>query len=303
MSSFVSGPVRVTVPATSANLGPGYDSLGLALDLRDTLEAEVVGSGLVVEVEGSGSGSVPLDETHLVVRSMRAAFDLLGGQPEGLRLRCRNVIPHARGLGSSSAAIVGAVVLARALVAGGELLLDDDAAFRLTAELEGHPDNVAPAFHGGFVISGNETGSDFWAVRTSVDPRVSAVVLVPPTGVETKVARGLLPAEVPHAEAAADAARTALLVAALAGQPEQLHRATRDFLHQDYRRPAMPETLALVDDLRADGVAAVVSGAGPTVLAFTDGEASPQTRRLLARCPEGWTAQHLAVSLDGARVE
>jgi homoserine kinase len=303
VSSFVSGPVRVTVPATSANLGPGYDSLGLALELRDTLEAEVVGSGLVVEVEGSGAGAVPLDETHLVVRSMRAAFDLLGEQPRGMRLRCRNVVPHARGLGSSSAAIVGGVVLARALVAGGELLLDDDAAFRLTAELEGHPDNVAPAFHGGFVISGNETGTDFWAVRASVDPRVSVVVLVPPTGVETKVARGLLPDRVPHAEAAADAARTALLVAALAGQPEQLHRATRDFLHQEYRRPAMPETLALVDALRDGGVAAVVSGAGPTVLAFTDGEASALTRELLGRCPEGWTARHLAVSLDGARVE
>jgi homoserine kinase len=303
VSSFVSGPVRVTVPATSANLGPGYDSLGLALELRDTLEAEVVGSGLVVEVEGSGAGAVPLDETHLVVRSMRAAFDLLGEQPRGMRLRCRNVVPHARGLGSSSAAIVGGVVLARALVAGGELLLDDDAAFRLTAELEGHPDNVAPAFHGGFVISGNETGTDFWAVRASVDPRVSVVVLVPPTGVETKVARGLLPDRVPHAEAAADAARTALLVAALAGQPEQLHRATRDFLHQEYRRPAMPETLALVDALRDGGVAAVVSGAGPTVLAFTDGEASALTRDLLGRCPEGWTARHLAVSLDGARVE
>src|SRR4051794_22071627 len=107
MSSFVAGPVRVTVPATSANLGPGYDSLGLALELRDTLEAEVSGSGLVVEVDGAGSGDVPLDEAHLVVRSMRAAFELLGEQPPGLRLSCRNVVPHARGLGSSSAAIVG----------------------------------------------------------------------------------------------------------------------------------------------------------------------------------------------------
>jgi homoserine kinase len=303
MSSFVSGPVRVTVPATSANLGPGYDSLGLALDLRDTLEAEVTDAGLVVEVDGAGEGDVPLDEAHLVVRSMRAAFELLGEQPPGLRLRCRNVVPHARGLGSSSAAIVGGVVLARGLVAGGELLLDDDAAFRLTAELEGHPDNVAPAFHGGFVISGHESGNDFWAVKASVDPRVGAVVFIPPHGVRTEVARGLLPDRVPHADAAADAARTALLVAALAGQPEQLHRATRDYLHQEYRRPAMPDSLALVDALRADGVAAVVSGAGPTVLAFTDGDGSTLTHRLLGRCPDGWSARHLAVSLDGARVE
>jgi homoserine kinase len=302
MTSFVSGPVRVTVPATSANLGPGYDSLGLALELRDTLEAEVAEGGLVVEVDGAGADTVPLDEAHLVVRSMRAAFELLGEQPPGLRLRCHNVVPHARGLGSSSAAIVGGVVLARALVAGGGLLLDDEAAFRLTAELEGHPDNVAPAFYGGFVISGNETGSDYWAVKASVDPRVAAVVFVPPTGVETKVARGLLPEQVPHADAAADAARTALLVTALASQPEQLHRATRDYLHQEYRRPAMPESLELVDALRADGVAAVVSGAGPTVLAFTDGNGSTLTRDLVARCPQGWTARHLAVSLDGARV-
>jgi homoserine kinase len=314
MSSFVAGSVRVTVPATSANLGPGYDSLGLALELRDSLEAEVTGDGLIVEVDGAGAGAVPLDESHLVVRAMRSAFELLGEQPPGLRLSCRNVVPHARGLGSSSAAIVGGVVLARALVAGGELLLDDDAAFRLTAEIEGHPDNVAPAFYGGFVISGNDTGSetdqgavdsgvDFWAVKASVDPRVGAVVYIPPTGVETKVARGLLPQLVPHAEAAADAARTALLVAALAGQPELLHRATRDYLHQEYRRPAMPDSLALVDALRADGVAAVVSGAGPTVLAFTDGDGSSFTQDLLARCPAGWAARHLAVSLDGARVE
>jgi homoserine kinase len=303
MASFVRGPVRVTVPATSANLGPGYDSLGLALDLRDTLEAEVTDSGLVVEVAGAGSGEVPLDERHLVVRSMQAAFELLGQQPPGLRLTCRNVVPHARGLGSSSAAIVGGVVLARALVAGGELLLDDDAAFRLTAELEGHPDNVAPAFYGGFVISGRDAAADFWAVRASVDPRVGAVVFVPPTGVETAVARGLLPREVPHADAAADAARAALLVAALGNQPEHLHRATRDYLHQEYRRPAMPASLDLVDQLRADGVAAVISGAGPTVLAFTDGDGSRLTHDLLSRCPDGWTSRHLAVSLAGARVE
>ena len=304
MVTFVEGPVRVSVPATSANLGPGYDSLGLALDLRDRLEAEVLADGLVVEVEGQGAAGVPLDESHLVVRSMRAAFEAMGAQPPGLRLRCHNAVPHARGLGSSSAAIVGGVVLARALVAGGSLLMDDDAAFRLTARLEGHPDNVAPAFYGGFVIAGSDGGdgddAEWYAVRSSVDPRVSVVVFVPSQGVETKVARGLLPATVPHADAAADAGRTALLVAALAGQPEQLHRATRDYLHQEYRRPAMPDSLALVDALRADGIAAIVSGAGPTVLAFCDGTDS---ETLLTRCPQGWQAHHLAVDRAGARVD
>jgi homoserine kinase len=299
MVAFVSGVVRVSVPATSANLGPGYDSLGLALELRDRLEGEVLVEGLEVEVQGAGSGEVPLDETHLVVASMRAAFEALGGQPSGLRLACTNVIPHARGLGSSSAAIVGGLALARALVVDGERQLDDDALFEMAANLEGHPDNVAPAAYGGFLISGHEDGG-FYAVGSPVDPAVGVVVFVPPTAVSTQVARGLLPATVPHAEAAADAGRTALLVAALAGRSDQLWRATRDYLHQDYRRPAMPESLALVDSLRADGVAAVVSGAGPTVLAFRTGSDADD---LVARAPEGWAALPLAVDHDGVRRE
>ncbi|WP_296602083.1 homoserine kinase [Nocardioides sp.] len=297
MATFVDGPVRVSVPATSANLGPGFDSLGLALAMRDELEAEIGGSGVAVEVTGAGAGEVPLDETHLVVRAMHAAFDLLGVRPPGLRLTCHNVIPHARGLGSSSAAIVGGVVLARGLVAGGALLVDDTALFRLAARMEGHPDNVAPAFYGGFAISGHE--EDFYAVSSPVDPRIETVVFVPPSPVSTEMARGLLPAEVPHADAAADAGRTALLVAALAGQPEHLLRATRDYLHQDYRRGAMPESLGLVDTLRAEGVPATVSGAGPSVLAFTDASGAGA---LLARCPAGWAVHHLAVDREGVRV-
>lgn len=305
MVSFVEGPVTVTVPATSANLGPGYDSLGLALALRDRLTAEITPSGLEVEVKGAGADAddnpVPLSESHLVVRSMRVAFEALGAQPAGLRLHCRNVIPHARGLGSSSAAIVGGLVLARALVAGGELMLDDDTVFRLAAGIEGHPDNVAPAFYGGFTIAGAEDGEVF-AVRTSVDPRIGVVVFVPPSGVETRLARSLLPATVPHADAAADAARAALLVAALNGQPEHLLRATRDYLHQEYRRSAMPESLELVGDLRAEGFAAIVSGAGPTVLAFSEGTESAYTSKLAARCPGGWACHALGIDLDGARV-
>ncbi|MBB3040754.1 homoserine kinase [Nocardioides soli] len=299
MATFVDGPVRVTVPATSANLGPGFDSLGLALSLRDELTAEVIGSGLEVEVTGAGAEDVPRDESHLVVRAMRAAFDLMGAQPPGLRLTCANVIPHARGLGSSSAAIVAGVTLARGLVAGGSLLADDQALFRLAARMEGHPDNVAPAFFGGFTISGCDEDHEFFAVSAAVDPRVQAVAFVPPSSVSTEVARGLLPAEVPHADAAAAAGRSALLVAALAGQPEQLLRATRDYLHQQYRRPAMPDSLDLVDLLRADGVAALVSGAGPTVLAFTDAAGAEALR---ARCPRGWVGHLLDIETTGARL-
>ncbi len=297
--TFVDGPVRVEVPATSANLGPGFDSLGLALELRDRLEAEVLAEGLVVEVHGAGADTVPRDESHLVVRSMRAAFGALGGQPPGLRLSCDNVIPHARGLGSSSAAIVGGLALARALVDGGAERLDDDALFGLAADIEGHPDNVAPAAYGGFTISGREAGAWF-SVRAEVDPRIVAVAYVPPDPVSTEVARGLLPATVPHADAAADAGRTALLVAALGGAPEHLLTATRDYLHQDYRRAAMPASLDLVDALRADGLAAVVSGAGPTVLVLADSGAV-STADLATRCPTGWEQHTLLVATDGVR--
>jgi homoserine kinase len=300
---FVSGQATVTVPATSANLGPGFDSLGLALSLRDRLTAEVTPGGLEVEVRGAGADTVSRDESHLVVRAMRLAFERMGEQPAGLRLACENVIPHARGLGSSSAAIVGGIVLARALVEDGLELLPDAGALQLAAEIEGHPDNVAPALYGGFTISGSDPGGrGFFAVRSTVDPAIGAVAFVPPNGVETKVARGLLPEVVPHADAAANAGRAALLVAALAQDPRELFLATRDYLHQEYRRPAMPESLALVDALRGDRVPAVVSGAGPTVLAFVGADDGPSAGELEMRCPEGWVAHRLSVECSGTTV-
>lgn len=296
MATFVDGPVRVRVPATSANLGPGFDTLGIALTMHDELEARITDAGLRVEVEGEGADSVPRDQSHLVVQAMRTAFAAMDAAPPGLELRCRNAIPHSRGLGSSSAAIVGGLVLARGLVAGGTLLLDDDALLRLAADTEGHPDNVAPALLGGFVISGREAG-EWYAVAAGVDPRIEVEVFVPPTAVPTSVARGLLPAAVSHADAAANAGRAALLVAALAGRPEHLLAATRDLLHQDQREPAMPETLALVRKLRADDVPAVVSGAGPTVLAFVAASGD-----LSASCPAGWTHHRLRIEGRGAVV-
>lgn len=299
MATFVEGPVRVTVPATSANLGPGFDTLGLALQARDELTAEVTTGGIEVDVRGHGAEDVPRDESHLVVRAMRMGFRAMGSEPPGFTLSCKNVIPHTRGMGSSSAAIVGGLVLARAMVAGGQLLLDDDAIFRLAAGLEGHPDNVAPAMYGGFTISGHD-GQRWFAVQAPVDPRVTTVAFVPTEPVSTKVARGLLPASVPHADAACNAGRAALLVAALASRPECLLTATEDKLHQDYRESAMPESLELVRTLRADGLPAVVSGAGPTVLVLTDVASVPD---LLARAPEGWAARHLAIDAQGARVE
>ncbi len=297
---FAPGPVRVEVPATSANLGPGYDCLGLALEMVDSLEGEVLADGLEVEISGEGE-DLGRDESHLVVRAMRAGFAALGEQPPGLRLSCTNRIPHSRGLGSSSAAIVGGLVLARSLVVDGSTRLDDAQVLAIANRLEGHPDNVAPALLGGFVVSG-QAGEVVWAQHAPVDPSVSAVVLVPPYGVRTEVARGLLPDAVAHAVAAANTGRAALLVAALGGAPRMLLRATEDFLHQQQREPAMPETLGLVATLRAHGVPAVVSGAGPTVLAFVVEGATPTVQHVGDLAPTGWRTLLQTVGGPGARV-
>jgi homoserine kinase len=297
--TFVDGPVTLTVPATSANLGSGFDALGLALDLRDELEGVVVPDGLEVVVSGEAADEVTLDERHLVVRAMRTAFDAMGEQPPGLRLTCRNAIPHARGLGSSAAAIVGGIHLARALVEGGRSRLKDLAAFQLAASLEGHPDNVAAAGFGGLTVAWRE-GDVFHAAPTQVAPGIGVVVFVPPTPLSTELARGLLPPTVPHADAAASAGRAALLVAAMAtGWTAKLHDATRDWLHQEYRRPAMPDSLDLVDALRAAGHGAVVSGAGPSVLVLTDGAGVDRVRAFV---PDGWDARSLEIASDGVRL-
>jgi homoserine kinase len=294
VSSFVDGPVWVDVPATSANLGPGFDALGLALELRDQLTAEVLESGLEIEIQGVGAGALAADDSHLVVRAMRATFDVLGGRPGGLRLVCRNAIPQGRGLGSSAAAIVAGVHLARALVPGGEAAIDGHGAFRLAADLEGHPDNVAAACFGGLTVSWRDDDG-FSATRAEVAASIRAVVFVPPTALSTSVARGLLPDVVPHRDAAANAGRAALLMTALAGRSSLLLAATEDLLHQSYRRPAMPESLALVDSLRASGHAAVVSGAGPTVLVLTLADTSD----VLPSAPEGWEARVLEIAGEG----
>jgi homoserine kinase len=276
------GLVRIRVPATSANLGPGFDALGLALALYDDLEVAVTASGLDIQVYGEGAADVAdAGEKHLVVQAMRATFDDLGtGQPAGLALRCANQIPHGRGLGSSAAAIVAGVLAARAL-AGAPVGPAD--ALPMGNHLEGHPDNVAPCLFGGLTIAWLTTSAQAGqpegkpvarAVRLEPAEWLRPVVFIAPEPVSTHVARGLLPASVRHADAAQNAGRAALLVAALTGtgtgadQPSVLLDATEDRLHQDYRAPAMPATHDLVRRLRAAGIPAVVSGAGPSVLAF-----------------------------------
>lgn len=263
--------MAVRVPATSANLGPGFDALGLALALYDEVSAEVTGDDrVVVTVTGEGAGELPTGGEHLVVRSMYATFDeLRAPRPAGLALTCRNRIPQARGLGSSSAAIVAGVLLARALVPGGVERLDDDGVLRLAARLEGHPDNVAPCLLGGFTIAWTGPDGSARAVRLDPSGEVRPTGFVPSEPGLTEVARAALPATVPHADAAHAAGRAALLVHALTTGPERLLEATEDRLHQPYRAAGAPATAALVARLRAAGVAAVVSGAGPSVLALS----------------------------------
>lgn len=267
---FRTGAVRVRPPASSANLGPGFDALGLALTVHDEVEVEITDSGLTVDVEGEGASELPRDENHLLVRALRAGFDALGGQPPGLRLSCVNRIPHARGMGSSSAAIVAGLLAARALVTDGGKALDDQAVLELATALEGHPDNVAACLLGGLTIAWTEDGVAR-AVRRVPAPGVRPVLFVPEHRALTATARKLLPDAVPHADAAANAGRAALLVHAITADPSLLLPATRDWLHQGYRTPAMPESAALVQELRAAGIPAVISGAGPTVLAFDTG--------------------------------
>lgn len=300
--TFVNGSVSVAVPATSANLGPGFDCLGLALDLCDRLTAEVAEAGVLeIEIIGEGAETLPRDERHLVVRSMRRAFERAGVDQPGLRLRFENAIPQSRGLGSSSAAIVGGLALARALLADGSAL-DDSDLLDLANRIEGHPDNVAPALLGGFVVCGQDADRAVWSVQPALDPAVRAVAFVPPDGVSTEAARGLLPAEIGHADAAANSGRTALLVAALAGETDQLLRATEDRLHQVFRASAMPASYELVTRLRADGHAAVISGAGPTVLVLTVAQAAADLDALLARTPAGWVGAVREVDRTGVRV-
>lgn len=268
------GPVTVRPPATSANLGPGFDAFGLALELRDEVTVELAESGLEIEISGEGAESLPVDENHLIVRSLRAAFGRLGVQPPGLRVRCVNRIPHGRGLGSSSAAICAGIMAARALVVDGELALDAYAALDLANELEGHPDNVAPCLVGGFTTAWQQAdGVD--VLRLDPAEGVSAVLFVPSQPLSTHVARGLLPKDVPHADASFNAGRSGLLALALTApglgperRRELLFAGTEDRLHQGYRAPAMEPSAQLIARLRADGHPAVVSGAGPSVLAF-----------------------------------
>ncbi|NLT53271.1 MAG: homoserine kinase [Actinomycetales bacterium] len=268
------GVRTVRVPASSANLGPGFDSLGLALAVHDVVHVEPLPAGLEIEVHGEGAAEVPRDENHLVVRALRAGLAHAGVTQPGLRLDCHNAVPHGRGLGSSASAVVAGLVAARSLLTDARPL-DDDTVLDLAEGFEGHPDNVAASLFGSFTVSWVDAEPRRpRAVRLEVHPDVVPVACVPAEELSTSKARAMLPAEVPHADAAFNAGRAALLVEALTRRPELLLPATADRLHQEQRASAMPAAVDLVHRLRAEGLAAVVSGAGPTVLVFTVGAAA-----------------------------
>jgi len=297
-------PVRVRVPATSANLGPGFDSFGLALRLHDVVQAQVIDSGLQIAVHGVGEQTAGQGERHLVVRAMRAAFDVMGEQPPGMALRCDNAIPQGFGLGSSAAAVMAGLLAARAL--GGEFglrRLPDAAVLRLATDLEGHADNVAACQSGGLTIAWT-SGESVRSTSLLPLPGLKPVLCVPPVGLSTEAARQVLPSTVPHADAARNSARAALLVAALLGDAGLLFDGTADVLHQPYRAGSMPGSARLISALRAADVPAVVSGAGPAVLALLVPPVTPgpEVVESIAAGAGEWAVSVVDVDRDGATV-
>lgn len=300
--TYKATPMQVSVPASSANLGPGFDALALALELRDIYIAQILDEELFdVDVTGEGAEELRKDGKHLVIKAMMTGFEFMGGKPRGIALRALNNIPHGRGLGSSAAAIVGGLALARSLVLSGNNLMTDDDLVSLATDLEGHPDNVSAAALGGATISwmeervGVPTGC---ATRFSVDANIRALLLIPNTQLSTGKARKMLPDTVSHKAAAINSGRSALLVHALSVRPDLLFAATEDHLHQQYRREGMPKSVDLVNKLRAAGVAAMISGAGPSVLILHSGS-SAEHDDIVRTAGEGFRALDLEVSPAG----
>jgi homoserine kinase len=306
--TFKATMAQVSVPASSANIGPGFDSFAIALEMRDRYAAQILDDeSFDVDVTGEGADQVKKDAKNLIIKSMMRGFEHMGGKPRGVALRALNVIPHGRGLGSSASAIVGGLALARSLVLTGEQYMSDEDLITLATELEGHPDNVAAAFYGGATIAWLESkinsegvSSNIGrAVSLKVDDRIKALLLVPENQLSTAKARKLLPESISHQDAVLNSSRTALLVHALAERPDLLFTATEDLLHQKYREEAMPKSIALVEKLRGAGLAAVVSGAGPSVMVLYSG-AEDEIDQIQSVSP-GFTAMKLAIAKTGVQ--
>ncbi|MCL8492787.1 homoserine kinase [Corynebacterium guaraldiae] len=261
--------VTVQVPASSANLGPGYDTLGIALSLYDTVEVEVTRSGLEVEIFGEGADELPRDGSHLVVKAIRSALKAADVEVSGLRVVCTNNIPQSRGLGSSASAAVAGVAAGNGLAG---FPLSEQQVVQLSSAFEGHPDNAAASVLGNAVVSWTTVPVDgrslpeYRAATLDVHPSIKATALVPDFHASTQAVRRVLPSHVTHADAAFNVSRTAVNVAALTTYPDLLWEGTRDRLHQPYRADVLPVTAEWVNRLRNRGYAAYLSGAGPTVM-------------------------------------
>ncbi len=298
--------VRVNVPGSSANLGPGFDAIGLALGVWDSYDVVVTGDSLVIDVTGEAADEVPRDASHLVHRCLAAGLARLGvDEPAGLHLVCRNGVPHSRGLGSSATAAVAGYAAATALVdlaRGGDGDVDLDLVNQLSGEHEGHPDNSSASVYGGMTLSWSTRPPAVAPVRTvqvEVHPDVVPVVLVPDLTLSTSTARSVLPPQVPLKHAALNSARAALLVEAVSRRPELLLDATVEWLHQEQRREAYPESMRLLDGLRELGHAAVISGAGPTVLVLTTADRAAEVHAL--PLPQGWRSATPGIPTVGVR--
>lgn len=289
----------VRVPATTANLGPGFDSFGMAFRYYDEVSVRPVVGATHVSVEGVGAGVVPEDDSNLVVRALRVGLEVAGAGQAGFDMHCVNRIPHGGGLGSSASAAVAGLMLARGLVSDPEAL-DDQTVFALATEFEGHPDNVAPAVFGGATVAWTDEQGAPHVAPMPVDPSLPVTVLIPPAGIRlaTKEARAVLPESVPRADALFNTSRAAVLMLALAGRPDLLMTGTEDRLHQDYRRGVLAASSTVMDSLRSQGYPAVISGAGPTVLALADLPAQVT----FPVETEGWTVLRPGIDMTGTQL-
>lgn len=298
MATLRAEAVRVRVPASSANVGSAFDCAGLGLDVWDDVTAQVsTDRGMRVTVSGVGAETLPGDCTHLVAQAMKIGFDALGVHPSGVDITCVNRIPHGQGLGSSAAAIIAGVVAARALVSQGEALLRDDDLLTVALELESHPDNLAGSLFGGFNIAWvNDEGHA--AHRTfSVHPDVAITMCLPNTITPTAEARAVLPPDIPLRDAVINIGASALLVHAITTEPALLFAATRDAVHQPRRQTCFPQSLTVMTALRAAGLPAVISGAGPAVMVFAHAD---QVTPIVAS-PD-WQVESISVAQRGAHV-
>ena len=291
------------VAASSANLGPGFDSLALALSLYDEIVVETTESGLTVEVDGEGVGQVPLDSNHLVVRAIQHGLRAVGVTVAGLNVRCRNDIPHSRGLGSSAAAAVGGLAAVNGLVTQAGLKpMTEAELIQRASEFEGHPDNAAAAVLGGGVVSWTSTGPTgprYAAAPLRIHPDIHLFPAIPEQRSLTAETRVLLPRSVSHGDARFNVSRAALLVVALTERPDLLMAATEDVLHQPHRAIAMRASAEYLQVLRRYDIAAVLSGAGPAVIALTPEPELP-AEALEFGAANGFTVSEMSVG-DGVR--